>query len=84
MALSGDFVELAIAANVFCHQMVRSIVAISVEVGRGAMTPADVQEILTARDRSVAKGCAPPWGLILTAVEYNAANPGFSTSHMTP
>jgi len=80
---SGDFVELSIAANAFCHQMVRSIVAISVEVGSGAFDPADVWEILEARDRSVAKGCAPPWGLTLTAIEYHAANPGFSTSHMT-
>ncbi len=71
---SGDFVELSIAANAFCHQMVRSIVAISVEVGTGAFEPSDVWAILRARDRAVAKGCAPPWGLTLTAVEYNAAS----------
>ena len=81
---SGDVVELSIAANAFCHQMVRSIVAISVEVGTGAFEPSDVREILETRDRAVAKGCAPPWGLTLTAVEYDAANPGFSTSHMAP
>ena len=69
---SGDFVELVVAANAFCHQMVRSIVAISVEVGAGRMEPADVLRILEAQDRSVAKGCAPPQGLTLTAVEYNA------------
>lgn len=75
---SGGFVELSIAANAFCHQMVRSIVAISVEVGRGVFEPSDVLEILEARDRSVAKGCAPAWGLTLTAVEYDAARPGFA------
>ena len=64
--------------------MVRSIVAISVVVGSGAVKPSEVREILDARDRAVAKGCAPPWGLTLTAVEYDAANPGFSTSYMTP
>jgi tRNA pseudouridine38-40 synthase len=81
----GDFVELSIAANAFCHQMVRSIVAISVEVGLGAMGEADVVEILEARDRSVARGCAPPWGLTLISVSYDAANPaGFSAGHVTP
>ena len=75
---TGGVVELSIAANAFCHQMVRSIVAISVEVGRGSFESSDVLEILEARDRSVAKGCAPPWGLTLTAVEYDGLGPGFA------
>ena len=80
----GDFVDLLIDANAFCHQMVRSIVAISVEVGVGKLKPTDVRRILEARDRSAAKGCAPPQGLTLISVEYEAANPGFSASYVTP
>ena len=71
---SGDFVELLIEANAFCHQMVRSIVAISVEVGAGKLEPPDVLRILEAQDRSVARGCAPAQGLTLISVEYDAAS----------
>jgi tRNA pseudouridine38-40 synthase len=67
---AGSVVELSIAANAFCHKMVRSIVAISVEVGRGRLDPEVVTETLEARDRTVGKGCAPSQGLTLVAVEY--------------
>jgi tRNA pseudouridine38-40 synthase len=67
---SGDIVELSIGATSFCHQMVRSIVAVSVDVGRGRL-PADAMAgILASRDRSRAKGVAPPQGLFLVAVAY--------------
>jgi len=66
----GDVVELSIAANAFCHKMVRSIVAISVEAGRGRLDPEAALEILAKRDRSTGMGSAPPQGLTLMAVEY--------------
>jgi tRNA pseudouridine38-40 synthase len=67
---SEDIVELSIGATSFCHQMVRSIVAVSVEVGRGRMTATDVREILDGGDRSRAKGTAPAHGLTLVSVSY--------------
>lgn len=59
-----------ISATSFCHQMVRSIVGLMVEVGLGRRTPADVGRILRARDRGAAAPVAPPHGLILWEVGY--------------
>lgn len=63
-------VEMSIGALSFCHQMVRSIVAVSVEVGRGRLVVDDVASILRSRDRATAKGTAPARGLTLVAVSY--------------
>lgn len=66
----GDRVDLSIGASSFCHQMVRSIVALSVEIGRGRVAPTEVEPILAALDRGVTKGAAPAHGLTLVAVSY--------------
>jgi tRNA pseudouridine38-40 synthase len=50
--------------------MVRSIVATSVEVGRGRLDSAVVPEILGQHDRTKAHGSAPARGLTLIEVEY--------------
>jgi tRNA pseudouridine38-40 synthase len=68
--LDGGVKELFIAASSFCQQMVRSIVAVCVDVGRGKFEPPDVSKILAAEDRNAASGAAPPHGLTLVAVEY--------------
>ena len=65
-----DVVELSIGASSFCHQMVRSIVAVSVEIGRGRLPATAMADLLQARDRSLGKGAAPPGGLTLVAVSY--------------
>jgi tRNA pseudouridine38-40 synthase len=67
-----DTVEFDITASSFCHQMVRSIVALCVEVGRGRVDPAQIPAILEAKDRAAARGVAPPQGLTLWAVDYPA------------
>jgi len=67
---SADVVEMSIGANAFCHQMVRSVVALSVEIGTGRMEVADMQRVLDSGDRAIAKGAAPPQGLTLVAVSY--------------
>jgi tRNA pseudouridine38-40 synthase len=66
----GDIVEFRVTATAFCHQMVRSMVALCVEVGRGRVDTGDVVGILAARDRAAAKGAAPPQGLVLWGVGY--------------
>jgi tRNA pseudouridine38-40 synthase len=73
---TGDLVELSIGAVAFCHQMVRSIVTVSVDVGKGRSRPEDVQAILEAHSRDVVRGLAPPLGLTLMAVTYDAADAG--------
>lgn len=65
-----DMLRLEISAPAFCHQMVRSIAAWSVEVGRGRRRPDSTPEVLRARDRSAAAGAAPPRGLTLWRVDY--------------
>lgn len=67
----GDVAELSIAANAFCHHMVRSIVATSVEVGRGRLDPEAVLTLLGQRDRTKGHGSAPSRGLTLMSVEYH-------------
>ena len=69
-AAAGGFVELSIAANAFCHHMVRSIVSTSVEIGRGRLRPEAMRDILEARDRTRATGTAPALGLTLVSVDY--------------
>jgi len=68
---SGDTVDLSIGARSFCHQMVRSIVALGVEVGCGLVDAADVPGIVASLDRANTKGVAPAHGLVLVAVAYD-------------
>jgi tRNA pseudouridine38-40 synthase len=56
----------------FLHHMVRNIVGTLVDVGRGAIAPTDMQRILAARDRTAAGPTAPPQGLFLVSVDYEA------------
>jgi tRNA pseudouridine38-40 synthase len=63
-----------ISAQSFCHQMVRSIVGLLAEVGRGRRPAADVTWMLTTGDRSKGVTLAPPHGLSLLAVDYEGAD----------
>lgn len=67
----GDGVlRFEIEASSFCHQMVRSVVGMMVEVGKGKKRAGEVAGIIGARDRSAAGGMAPPQGLCLWQVGY--------------
>jgi tRNA pseudouridine38-40 synthase len=59
-----------IAATSFCHQMVRSIVGLLVDVGRGRRRAGELAGILRAGDRRAAGPVAPPHGLCLWRVDY--------------
>lgn len=59
-----------ITASSFCRHMVRSLVALCVEAGRGRLDPDAVPDIMAALDRNAACGAAPPEGLTLWEVEY--------------
>lgn len=69
-AAPEDVIVFEIAADSFCHQMVRSSVALSVEIGRGNGEPDEVPEILEREDRNAARGAAPARGLFLWRVDY--------------
>jgi tRNA pseudouridine38-40 synthase len=68
--ISDGLLVFSVTASSFCHQMVRSMVALCVEVGRGRLDPGDIPGILAAKDRHAARGVAPPHGLTLWEVEY--------------
>jgi tRNA pseudouridine38-40 synthase len=63
-------VRFDIEASSFCHQMVRSIVGVLVEVGRGRRRISDVTWLLQSGDRSRGGVLAPAHGLCLTGVSY--------------
>ena len=65
-----DLLEFRVSASSFCHQMVRSMVAICVDVGRAKIDADAVPGILAAHDRHAGRGAAPPHGLTLVRVEY--------------
>jgi tRNA pseudouridine38-40 synthase len=65
-----------VVARSFCHQMVRSMVGVLIDVGRGRRRVADVVAILRAGDRSRAMTVAPPHGLCLVGVDYGDSGNG--------
>ena len=54
-----------IRANAFCHQMVRSIVGLLVDVGLGRRSAGEMRTVLAAADRAEGGQVAPPHGLTL-------------------
>ncbi len=67
---SFEYVYLELTSNGFLYNMVRNIVGTLVRVGQGSEPPEWVEEVLRAKDRSVAGPTAPAQGLILLNVEY--------------
>jgi len=68
----GPKLVIGVAGNGFLWNMVRIMVGTLVEVGLGHHTPADVSAMLAARDRRVAGATAPPEGLFLQWIKFNA------------
>ncbi len=66
----GRLLRFEIAAGSFCHQMVRSVVASLVEVGRGRQNAAGLMEWLRATTRHRMPDPAPAHGLCLVSVDY--------------
>jgi tRNA pseudouridine38-40 synthase len=59
-----------VEANAYLRHMVRNIVGTLIEVGREERSPADMAQLLMAKDRTQAGPTAPPQGLFLVEVEY--------------
>ncbi len=70
---AARLLRFEISAGSFCHQMVRSLVASLVEVGRGKETTAGLLERLRAASRHMMPDPAPAAGLCLVSVEYGPA-----------
>jgi tRNA pseudouridine38-40 synthase len=68
----GDEIRIYAFARSFLHHQVRSITGSLVEVGSGKWSADDLQSALEARDRTRCGPMAPPDGLYLVKVDYDA------------
>jgi tRNA pseudouridine38-40 synthase len=69
---SGDLVVVTVTANAFLRRMVRSLVAVLLEVGRGRMAPEAVDELLDPGRRALHGRAAPARGLTLERIGYGS------------
>ncbi len=70
IAEEGALVLFRVRGSHFLWKMVRRLVGVLVEVGRGALPPADVPRLLLETTGRPAELTAPPSGLFLEAVLY--------------
>jgi tRNA pseudouridine38-40 synthase len=68
----GDLVLIRIAGSHFIWKMVRRIVGILVEAGKGALTRRQIETLLGGDSDLPARLTAPASGLFLEKVEYGA------------
>jgi tRNA pseudouridine38-40 synthase len=66
----GDLVLVAVEGSHFLWKMVRRIVGVLVEIGRGGMKPSAITELLGGPSDAPAKHTAPASGLFLERVYY--------------
>jgi len=66
----GGEIQVEVEGSGFLRRMVRNLVGILLEVGRGRLEPASVPTLLAARDRRAAPATAPARGLTLVRVDY--------------
>lgn len=67
---SDGLLHLEFTANAFLQHMVRNLVGVLVEIGRGAAPPGWAAEVLASRDRTRGGVTAPARGLTLVGVRY--------------
>ena len=69
----GDWVAIEATANAFLHHMVRNIVGLLIEIGKGETPVSRVAEVLAGRDRRRNAATAAAGGLYFQSVRYPAA-----------
>ena len=68
----GNQLVFTIKADRFLRNMVRAIVGTLLEVGKGKITIDDFRKIIESKNRGAAGTSAPPQGLFLVDIGYNA------------
>ena len=66
----ADKIYIRIKSSHFLWKMVRRLVGVLVEVGRGNFNRSDIEKLLTEYSEDVAKYTAPPSGLFLEKIYY--------------
>jgi tRNA pseudouridine38-40 synthase len=67
---SGDELVYTIESAGFLRYMVRTIVGTLLEVGRGRLAPAAIEDVFRRKDRSLAGATAAAKGLTLVSIDY--------------
>lgn len=67
----GDIITISVTGSGFLYNMVRIIAGTLIEVGRGAIMPERMKDILAGCDRSLAGPTAPAQGLTLIGIGYD-------------
>lgn len=67
---SGDLILIRIEGSHFLWKLIRRIVGVLAEAGRGKVSPDEVREFLAGKSTEPAKLTAPPSGLFLERVYY--------------
>jgi tRNA pseudouridine38-40 synthase len=75
LAGGGRLLTYEIAGTGFLKYMVRNVIGTLVEVGDGRRTPKSIRDLVLSRNRASAGPTAPPSGLYLVRVDYDAAGP---------
>ncbi|HZT05046.1 MAG TPA: tRNA pseudouridine synthase A, partial [Steroidobacteraceae bacterium] len=69
----GEWIALEVTANAFLHHMVRNLVGVLMEIGRGEQPVEWARRVLESRDRTQGGVTAPAEGLYMWSVDYPAA-----------
>jgi tRNA pseudouridine38-40 synthase len=66
----GEELWFTVQGHSFLRYMVRKMVGTVLEVGRGKLTPTDIDKLFEMKDRSKSGPTAPPQGLCMVKVEH--------------
>ena len=80
----GDLLLVSIQGSHFLWKMVRRMVGVLVEIGRGGMPPDAIRTILSEGSSAPARLTAPPSGLFLERVYYEGDRQGAPPRAATP
>lgn len=67
----GSFIFVDFKANAFLYHMIRNIMGVLIEIGRGKQSPDWMKEVLAAKERSAAANTAPAEGLYFLGADYD-------------
>lgn len=67
----GDLIHCRVCADGFLYNMVRAMVGTCIYAAEGKLDPAEIPDILTSRNRTLAGPTAPPDGLYMTNLWYD-------------